>query len=166
MRRAERSFGLPLEVFWKGKGGAGIGDCRDLLIDLGKRAPSPAFIIIHLDTNDLVDIDEFALRQQVAVMLCDCCWAYPGSTIVWSDALPRVFYVGARFQPAMERKRRTINRWAASQCRAVQVPCIHHPHFKWSEISLYLYDGVHLSPLGNQLIISNLREFIISHNYM
>ena len=75
-----------------------------------------------------------------------------------------MFYVGARSQPAMERKRRTINRWAASQCGVVQVPCIHHPQFKWSEISLYLYDGIHLSPLGNQLFISNLREFIISHN--
>ena len=163
MRRAEGPFGIPARVYWKGKGGAGMANYDDLLNDLRKRAPPPDLLIFHLGTNDLVTIDEFALRQQIAVMLRDCAWAYPTSTIVWSDMLPRVFYMGARSQSALERKRRTINRWAASQCKAVQALCVHHPQFIWSEVSLFSYDGVHLSSLGNQLFRSNLRAFIVSN---
>ena len=163
MRRAEGPFGIPARVYWKGKGGAGMANYDYLLNDLRKRAPPPDLLIFHLGTNDLVTIDEFALRQQIAVMLRDCAWAYPTSTIVWSDMLPRVFYMGARSQSALERKRRTINRWAASQCKAVQALCVHHPQFIWSEVSLFSYDGVHLSSLGNQLFRSNLRAFIVSN---
>jgi len=162
IRRAERRLGLPIKIEWKGKGGAGVCAFHDLLAGLSKGGPPPQLLIIHLGTNDLVTKDEYALRQIIAVMLRDCAMMYPNTWLVWSDILPRVFYIGARSQPAIERKRRTVNRWARSQCAAVQAFCMHHPQFVWSQTSLFSYDGVHLSPMGNQLFVANLRQCIVS----
>ena len=69
IRRAECGFPLPLKVHWKGKGGAGVADLYDLREQLLRLSPPPVFLLVHLGTNDLVRIDEFALRQRVAVML-------------------------------------------------------------------------------------------------
>ena len=125
-------------------------DLTDMIAELGKVLPPPAMLVIHLGSNDLVRIDEFALRQRVSVMLRDCAAWCPSMTIVWSDILPRVFYFGALSQSALERKRRTINRWARSQCAKIpKAICLHQPQFQWSDFALFRYDGVHLSPRGN-----------------
>lgn len=164
IRRVECGFPLPLKVHWKGKGGAGVADLYDLREQLLRLSPPPVFLLVHLGTNDLVRIDEFALRQRVAVMLRDCLDWCPHLTLIWSDILPRVFYFGAHSQPALERKRRIINRWARSQCSKLpRTLCLHHPQFQWADFSLYHFDGVHFSPAGNRIFRSNIEQFLRSH---
>ena len=129
-RRAEGRLDITVNIFWHRKGGAGVADLYDMRAELGKVLPLPAMLIIHFGSNDLVRLDEYALRQRVSVMLQDCATWCPTMTIVWSDFLPRVFYFGAFLQPAVERKRRTINRWARSQCTKIpNALCLHHPQF-------------------------------------
>ncbi len=123
---------------------------------------TPAVIIFHIGTNDLIEVDEFCLRQRISVALQAYISQFPSSKIVWSDILPRVFYFGAKSQPAVERKRRAINRWAKSQCARLGAYCLHHPQFVWSETALYRFDGVHLSPLGTKLFRDNLRSCVNS----
>ena len=126
-----------------------MADLYDIRAELGKVLPPPAMLIIHLGSNDLVRLDEYALRQRVSVMLQDCATWCPTMTIVWSDILPRVYF-GAFLQLAVERKRRTINRWARSQCTKIpNALCLHHPQFQHSDFALFRYDGVHLSLRGN-----------------
>ena len=150
-------------MLWKGKGGAGINDIFYLLEDLGRSHPPPALLILHFGTNDLVRVDEYGLRMKVAAMLQDCASMLPLTTIFWSDILPRVVYQGARSQPALERKRRTINKWARAQsAKLTRVFSLHHPQFTWDDFSLFLADGVHLSRLGNGVFTANLRHCILS----
>ena len=119
-----------LNIFWHGKGRAGVADLYDMRAELGRVLPPPVMLIIHLGSNDLVRLDEYALRQRVSVMLRDCAAWCPTMTIVWSDVLPRVFYFGAFSQPALERNRCTINRWARSQYTKIpNALCLHHPQF-------------------------------------
>ena len=163
VRRARTQFHLPVNVLWNGKGGAGVCDISNLLTQLDAKGPPPTMLILHAGTNDLVAVDEFALRRRVSVLLSDCATRYPNAIVVWSDILPRVFYIGARSQPALERKRRTINRWVKSQSCHSKVFCLHHPQFVWSDVGLFRYDGVHLSPYGNHLFVDNIRRFMASH---
>ena len=161
IRRAECEFPLPVNILWKGKGGAGVADAYDLRDELSAFGPPPNLLIVHLGTNDLVRIDEYA--QRIAVMLRDCLRWGPNMTIVWSAILPRVHYFGAHSQTALKRKRRTINRWARSQCsKLASALCLHHPQFQWSDLSLYKFDGVHLSPYGNQVFTANIQQFLQS----
>ncbi len=71
VRRAECPLGLSVRVLWKGRGGAHISHFRDLMSDLTRKSPPPALLIVHLGTNDIVAVDEFALRMQISVLLHD-----------------------------------------------------------------------------------------------
>ena len=154
VRWVKRAVDVPFPVIWRGKSGAGLCEISQLLE--GTTGPSPATIIVHIGTNDLVEVDEFSIRQRIALTMKRCRDVFPATCIIWSDILPRVFYFGARSQMSIERKRRAVNRWARSQGRRLGVSILHHPQFTWTETSLYRYDGIHLSPLGNGIFIANL----------
>ena len=155
IRWAAGSFALPRHVVWKGKSGARMGDLDLLLKSI--KGPTPSVIIFHIGTNDLVDVDEFCMRQRITVSLQTYVSQFSTTKVVWSDILPRIFYFGAKSQAAVEKKRRAINRWAKSQCIRLGAHCLPHPQFVWSETALYRFDGVHLSPLGTKIFRDNLR---------
>ncbi len=60
----------------------------------------------------------------------------------------------------MERQRKAIN-WAA-RAHAGKIGCevLHHPQFSWTDLSLYRFDGVHLSMAGNRAFCQNLTDCI------
>ena len=64
VRRARRQLDVPVRIYWKGKGGAGVCDLPDLLHSM--RAPQPDIIIVHIGTNDLGRTDMFSIRQRIA----------------------------------------------------------------------------------------------------
>ena len=131
-----------------------------LLAELEAQCPRPAMLIVHVGTNDLGDTDFFCMRQRIALFMKECCDKYPWTKLVWSDILPRACYFGTINPSKLEMKRRAVNRWARSLSRRMGVSVLHHPQFRWSEFSLYRYDGVHLSHTGNMHFRSNLRDCI------
>lgn len=160
MRWAKSALDIPFRVSWHGKRGAGLCDLDALLESIS--GPTPSIIIVHIGTNDLVNVDEFSIRQRIVLSMKKCSMFFPHTTLIWSDILPRLFYFGARSQLSLERKRRALNRWARSQGRRLGVSILHHPQFKWSETALYRFDGVHLSPSGNRVFLGNFRDAIRS----
>ena len=139
MRWAEKALAIPFHVNWFGKSGAGLCDLHVLLKRIS--GPTPSVIIVHVGTNDLVGVDEFSIRQRIALYMQQCLMQFPTTTIIWSDILPRMFYFVARSQLSLERKRRALNRWARSQGRRLGVSILHHPQFKWTETALSLRWG-------------------------
>ena len=125
MRWAKNDLDIPFHVSWLGKSGAGLCDL-DALLE-GVSGPTPSIIIVHIGTNDLVDVDEFSIRQRIALSMQRCIKCFPHTTVIWSDILPRLFYFGARSQLSLERKRCALNRWARSQGQ--QLGILHHPQF-------------------------------------
>ena len=158
VRGAERALDVPLPVIWQGKSSAGLCEFNELLDGLS--GPTPSIIIVHLGTNDLLAVNEFSMRQPIALSMDRCLMQFPNTLLIWSDILPRVFYFGARSQLSLERKRRAVNRWARSQGRRRGVGIMHHPQFRWTETVLYRYDAVHLSPLGNRVFVDNICQAI------
>ena len=99
-------------------------------------------IVFHIGTNDLLSVDAFCIRQCIFVLFEDTVTMYPQSQIIWSDILPRVFYFGTTAQASMDRKRRSINKWAKSRLYQLGGHVIHHPQFHWTTMQLFRYDGV------------------------
>ena len=85
---------------------------------------------------------------------------FPDTIIYWSDILPRVFYFGARSQKAMEQQRKVINRWAWACSRRIGCQVLSHPQFAWTDLSLYRFDGIHLSEAGNAVFCSDMAACI------
>ena len=71
-------------------------------------------LIVHLGTNDLMETDFFCCRQRLAIFMQHCLDTYPYAHLVRSDILPRACYFGATNPAKIEKKRRSINRWARS----------------------------------------------------
>ena len=154
MRWAKQPLSLPRAVLWNGRSGATITDIRNLMSRMP--GPPPSVIVFHIGTNDLLCVDAFCIRHRILSLMEDTKALYPHAQIVWSDILPRLFYFGTTAQASMDRKRRSINKWAKSRSRKLGGHFIHHPQFSWTTMHLFRYDGVHLSKAGIQQFLSNL----------
>ncbi len=106
---------------WNGKGGAHLSDANPLLSDLAMSGPPPGLIIVHLGTNDLVQLDAFCLRQSVRIFMSECSVQFPRAHLVWSDILPRACYFGALSQSKLEMKRRSINKYHGTESALLRV---------------------------------------------
>ena len=112
-------------------------------------------MIIHLGGNDLIVADEFSFRQRL-VLSRRASLLFPHASLIWSDLLPRLYYLGARSPEGTEEKRRTLNRWAQPKDSWFGIRNLHLPQFRWTEATLYRFDAVHLSPLGNRIFRDNV----------
>ena len=160
VRRAATMLGSGPPVHWNGRGEARYRDINQLLAELEAQCPRPAMLIVNVGTNDLGDTDFFCMRQRIALFMKERCDKYPWTKLVWSDILPCACYFGTINPSKLEMKRRAVNRWARSLSRRMGVSVLHHPQFRWSEFSLYRYDGVLLSNTGNMHFQLNLRDSI------
>ena len=161
VRRAHWQLDVPVRIYWKGKGGVGVCDLPDLVHSM--RAPQLDIIIVCIGTNDLGRTDMFSIRQRIAYYMHFCRQTYPSATLVWSAILPRLFYYGAKDQGTMEHILWSINRWARSHCRLFRASFSPHDLFHWHNHVLYIYDGVHLSVDGTNLLLSDFASCIAAH---
>lgn len=161
IRWAQRSLAVgAVPVLWRGRGGARLSDLSSLLSSMPKNAPPPAVLIIHLGTNDLIAMDVYSIRQSILIFMGEIRAQFPTTVVFWSEILPRVFYFGAHSQKGMEQQRKKINRWMRTCCQRHGFTIVRHPQFKWMELSLYRFDGVHLSEAGNAMFCGNLAACI------
>ena len=154
VRWAEGPLGIPIEERWHGKSGAQLCDIPQLLPEIP--SPAPSVLVVHIGTNDMVQVEEFSFRQGIVLFMRSCATLFPHDKLIWSDILRLLHYFGARSQTGLERKHHTLNRWARSPVSWFGVSNLHHPQFRWTESALYRFDAVHLSPTGNRLFRENV----------
>ena len=160
IRWAQRSLPVGVPVLWRGRGGARLSDLWALLSSMPKNSPPPAVLIIHLGTNYLIAMDVYSVRQSIAIFMEWVRAQFPHTLVFWSEILPRVFYFGAHSQKSMEQQRKKINRWMRTCCQRNRCMILRHPQFIWSDLSLYRFDGVHLSEAGNAVFCDNFTDCI------
>ena len=93
VRWAQRPLGVSVPVLWRGRSGARLSDLNSLISSMPANAPSPAVLIVHLGTNDLLSIDVFSVRQSISIFMGELKAQFPDTIIYWSDILPRVFFI-------------------------------------------------------------------------
>nr|XP_054754610.1 uncharacterized protein LOC129260682 [Lytechinus pictus] len=84
----------------------------------------------------------------------------PSVNVGWSCILPRVTYADfcPEDQPAIDRKRRSANRYARSACRHLMGFVLEHEGIRHDDLQLFRPDGVHLSEEGILVFLESLRN--------
>ncbi len=119
---------------------------------------APRFVVLHMGTNDLISRDKVQLKHLLQCVISECKRLLPYSVIIWSDILPRHFYVGAWSQSSIESKRKSVNKTAHALVWANGGKVIKHRNFHWSNQGLFRDDFVHLSVYGQFLFTGNLQN--------
>lgn len=151
------------ETVWLGLGGARLLGFQNRLNRRLAGRSAPHVLIIHLGTNDVFQLSQYALCRAVEATLQFSRQRLPQCRVIWSCILPRLFWYGEVRQGVGERVRRVANRRAIRLCESLPGDnrVISHP---WASRpnnhNLFRRDGVHLSDAGNNLYRRNLEEGI------
>lgn len=148
-------------VRWLGSGGM---HWEQLLTELQLNMmfnPRPAMLILSLGGNDLVDIKQAKLMKKIKKDIKYIASIFPNAYIVWSDILPRKAWRDSNESLVKtNQKRKRINR--AGRQVADQLPngkyIIHEIETETN--GLFLEDGVHLTPVGNDIFLNTFQEAV------
>ena len=144
------------QVTWSGFPGGHLHELRGFLSGVLHKRRFPTTIIIHLGTNDIFHVKSAIIRSQVEENLVSLRHMYPNTRLIWSDILPRTFYLHEERPGAGKRATISVNNHAHAVCRRLDnTYFIRHSHvFAPSDHTLYV-DVVHLSGKGKDQLLNN-----------
>ena len=116
-------------------------------------ATTAANLIIQLGSNDLGIVKG---KELIELIRCDILhlWTlYPDLKLIWSEILQRRYWHNANNQVTIETSRKRVNLAIKNIfLNEIQKGCIiRHPNITVKEKSLFRYDGIHLSDVGNNI---------------
>lgn len=145
-------------ITWKGRRGRKLCDAvSDLQKELESADVHPDFLIVHLGCNDLIQSSAKALHIMVRDLLSICSDLLPHTQLIWSYIFPRLDYRGATFPEGMNNKLKQVNRNARNLFRRANGKVIGHPEISPLSSQLFRRDGLHLTDLGLDIVINNIK---------
>ena len=119
----------------------------------------PRAMIIHVGSNDLATVKGVELIHTMKEDIQHLVDTYPNTKIMFSAMFPRMVWTRTNNPEKMEPKRKFINRvirrFLQYQGRGV---FIEHPEITSDTPGLYDRDGVHLSDIGSDIFMLDIRE--------
>lgn len=82
------------------------------------------------------------------------------TTVVWSNILPRLNWGTLREVTELERTRKDINRFAAHTTLQYGGAWVKHVEITADCLGLFRSDGIHLSAIGLDILLSSFKETI------
>lgn len=122
-----------------------------------KDNPPPLMIVIQLGSNDMGNEKIVGLIKSIKCDILRLRCLIPNTMIVWSDILMRRYWHTAISGKSMELARKRVNSDIKKFMKEEGQFVINHPNIRASEISLYRYDGTHLTDQGNDIYLNNLQ---------
>ncbi|KAJ7324599.1 hypothetical protein JRQ81_017619 [Phrynocephalus forsythii] len=122
------------------------------------RSVPPDFLMIHLGGNDLTKQTGKSLILEILRDLATWKAQFPDCRVLWSTLIPRQTWWADCDPQKLNRSRKGVNQ---EVCRAV---CrefgavLGHPEFNVRRTELYRPDGVHLTDVGTELFLRDLRR--------
>lgn len=149
---------LGMTIWWQAYSGMKLGQAKIKLRKMVEFEDKPDILILHCGGNDLGRICIGDLRCEMKSQLKDISQMLPKTKIIWSQILPRKTWRYSENNMAMERCRFRLNNSAATEAIRMGGGYIKYPDIKLSEESLWSNDGVHLSAIGNELLLNTLQS--------
>lgn len=159
--RGKRDLGTErdTQVRWFGRGGLELHNIPRSLQDLLRHHATPNLIILHVGSNNIGKHPVKLCRQAVEEVLLSTRQLLPESHVCYSEIIPRLFYYGRgegpHSQPALDKCRKNINRYAKSRIKRMFRASYLQHRFHSQDHELFHRDGVHLSDRGNELLIGD-----------
>ena len=165
MRRGTaQNMGLPQRITsikWVGRRGMRWHQLMHQLQDLAMHSPPPRALVLHLGSNDLTSVRCGTLRLFMRRDIRAIHNLFPYAKIVVSAMLQRRTWSwgigGSYTESAIENKRKTLNRFLRRLSISVGGTFIPHEDITSDTTGLYYSDGVHLSDIGNDLLLMCFR---------
>lgn len=160
-RQGGKKLNLPnASVWWQGYGGMKLHDLIPKLKSLQKYEDKPNIIIIHCGANNIGHIPIKRLLHLLRNTLEEVVNMFPQTKIIWSCTLPRHSWRFSNKVRAMEKARCRLDRAAIAYITSQRGSFIKHSQFNTKPTQLFEADGVHLSPLGNDIFLNNIQRVI------
>ena len=121
---------------------------------LGLKGP-PGKLILHLGGNDLASTPLKEMVNDIKNDLQALKVLMPGTRIIWSDITARREYRHALSSPKIEKARKSLNYKVHVLICQMGGSFVKHPALKWDARDLYRPDGVHLSNMGNDILLKD-----------
>ena len=121
----------------------------------------PEFIVFHLGGNDITSVESKPLREGIKQDIAYIAGVYPLAHLVWLDILPRLTWRGARGDSPdrfLDYKRKRANRAGREAVCSTGRGSIIATNIDRSTPGFYSSDGVHLSVVGENMLLFTIRE--------
>ncbi|CAI5769563.1 Hypothetical predicted protein [Podarcis lilfordi] len=128
--------------------------------ELAYRHP-PNAVVLHLGENDLVIRKSIILIKTAIADLESVHATHPNIPIFWSELLPRLHWRGNIKPTRLNYTVEKINRAVRSATTHMGGRVVKHPNIKVYMKELFRPNGVHLSDLGNERWLSDIRHGLI-----
>ena len=114
--------------------------CKHLLTVSEK----PKYLVLHSAGNDIGQHQSANLLRSVKHDIGNITWTFKGTTIVWSQILPRLQWRGELDYNSLEKVRKRVNNGLASYVLKSGGKYLRYPAIKNYSVKMFC-DSVHLS---------------------
>lgn len=149
-------------IAWWGVRGLKWADFRHSIQTQVLLSSPPSIIIIHLGGNDLTSISLIKLKKVIESDITYLRDAFPQTTLIWVDILPRRVWRGALTLKPIESKRKRVNRQGRQIVKLSGKSDTISPDID-TETNFFRDDGVHLNAVGLEFYLFHLKESIIKN---
>ena len=150
-----------VKVWWQGKGGMKWAEVLPRIKYLLTFESPPKVLIIHCGGNSIGQVLSHKLRLQIKSGIIEISSLLPETKIVWSQILPRQIWRYSDNAKSMNLTAARINNFAASFCCKLGGAYIKYPEISWDERGMFNSDGVHLSPIGNDIFLHHIQSSLL-----
>ena len=111
------------------------------------------FLLLHVGGNDLGTVPIKELKSKADSLFSYIDTAMPGTIIIWSEILPRLW----SGNEGLEGARKRFNTYVAKLVKQRKGFYLQHIKLQPFQVELFNKDGVHLSDHGNHIFLENIR---------
>lgn len=151
---------LNVEIWWQSRSGLLLGDVIKMIKTMRHYEDPPKFLILHVAGNNLGKSPVGTLRQDIKQLIYQIRELMPETQIIWSQILPRLSWRYSNNTKAMDRCRKRLNNFVATLVINMGGSYIRYPDIYPNVTFISETDGVHLTPLGNDLFLNTLQAAI------
>ena len=141
------------ELWWQGYSGMSLLEVTKKLDTLRRIGEEPDAILIHCGGNDIGRVPIKRLRSYIDILVKHLRDNFR-ARIIWSEILPRNVWRYSDNRRAMESARLRLNNYAANRFIANEGFYVKHPDLQEVAGGCYVEDGVHLTLLGNCILLN------------
>lgn len=153
------NLGLDAQVRWYGWGGLRWSQFLPYFHRSLKRGRTPPdVLLIHCGSNDLGQVKSVELATMMKRDLQRLQLEYPNMKLVFSQLTPRLQWRSAIKPGAINKARKWVNYQIRTFVTGLGGSVVAHPDIKFDRPDLFLRDGVHFSPVGNDLFLNCIAQ--------
>ena len=146
------------DLVWHGHDNLQWSEFGPLLTRLISQSNPPHVLLVHMDALELAKVSFQDLAQQAVESLLEFNKRNPKCRIIWSEALPCCHYPGSIAKMTMEQVRINYNVMCSKLVLSLGGQSIKHSAIRPDTTALFDSDRMHLSDLGNNIFLNNLRR--------